>query len=198
MPELIFELGCEEIPADDLFILTDAMKRIAGDLFTSNRLVWTNLETEATPRRLTLCAEIEPQQQDLREQKMGPPRKVAVDPAGQPTPAGLGFAKNAGIPFRKLQFVTTPKGEYLSAEILLRGKPTASVLKGIIPQVVSQLPFHKFMRWNSSDFVFGRPIRSILCLFAGKVIPLQIAGVKSGKHTFGHRFLGKKKLEVTT
>jgi glycyl-tRNA synthetase beta chain len=198
MPELIFELGCEEIPADDLFVLPDAVKRIAAELFTSNRLVWANLETEATPRRLTLRTELEAQQQDLREQKMGPPRKVALDPAGQPTAAGLGFAKNAGVPFKKLKFVSTPKGEYVSAEILIRGKNTVSVLKDLLPQLVRQLPFHKYMRWDSSDFVFGRPIRSILCLFGSKVIPLQIAGVKSGKYTFGHRFLGKKKLEVTT
>ena len=198
MPELIFELGCEEIPAADLFVLPDAMKRITADAFTSNRLIWNNMETEATPRRLMLWADVESEQQDLREQKMGPPRKVALDATGQPTPAGLGFAKNAGVPFKKLQVVSTPKGEYLSAEILIRGKATSSVLKNVLPQIVSQLPFHKYMRWDSSDFVFGRPIRSILCLFGGKVIPLKIAGVRSGKYTFGHRFLGKRKLEVTS
>ena len=198
MSELIFELGCEEIPAADLLVLPDAMKRIASDAFTSNRLIWNNMETEATPRRLLLRADVESQQQDLREQRMGPPRKVALDQAGQPTPAGLGFAKNAGVRFKQLKVVTTPKGEYLCAEILIRGKAATSVLKTLLPYIVSQLPFHKYMRWDSSDFVFGRPVRNILCLFGGKVIPLQIAGVRSGKYTFGHRFLGKRRFEVTS
>src|SRR5262245_21293993 len=113
MPELLFELGCEEIPAEDLFVLPEELKRIAAKTFEDNRLVFSGLETEATPRRLVLRAEIEDMQKDLREEKMGPPRKVAIDTNGDPTPAGLGFAKNMGLTFSKLKFVTTPKGEYL-------------------------------------------------------------------------------------
>jgi glycyl-tRNA synthetase beta chain len=196
MSELLFELGCEEIPAEDLFVLPEELKRIATKTFEENRLVFSGLETEATPRRLVLRAEIEAMQKDLREEKTGPPKKVAIDSNGDPTPAGLGFAKNCGIPFTKLKFVVTPKGEYLSAEILVKGKPAKTILKQLIPPILSQLPFHKFMRWESNGYQFGRPIRRILCLYGDDVIPLEIAGVKSGKHTFGHRFLGQKKIAV--
>ena len=198
MPELLFELGCEEIPAEDLFVLPDELKQKAASLFDANRLVSSGLETESTPRRLVLRADVESRQKDLREAKMGPPRKVAIDTEGQWTPAGMGFAKNAGVPIEKLKFVTTPKGEYLSAEILVKGRAAAAVLKELLPVLVSQLPFHKFMRWESGNFVFGRPIRNMLCIFGGKVIPLEIAGVKAGKYTFGHRFLGKKKLAANS
>jgi glycyl-tRNA synthetase beta chain len=196
MVELLFELGCEEIPADDLFVLPEKIQIIASSLFQTNRLVFKDLETNATPRRLVLRAMIDPIQQDLRELKTGPPKKVAIDQNGEPTPAALGFAKNAGVPFKKLEFVNTPKGEYLSAQILIKGKATKTVLKEIIPTMISQLPFHKFMRWESSGFQFGRPIRNILFLYDGKVIPLRITEVKSGKYTFGHRFLGQRKIAV--
>lgn len=196
MAELLLEVGCEEIPAADLLILPDALKRIASALFDSNRLVANLLETEVTPRRLVLRADLELKQQDLHEQKIGPPVKVAIDAGGQPTPAGLGFAKNAGVPFEKLKVVSTGKGDYLSVEIRIKGKSTAVVLKEVLPTIVSQLPFQKYMRWGSENFVFGRPIRNVLCLFAGKVVPLQIAGVPAGKYTFGHRFLGKNKFAV--
>ncbi len=198
MPELLFELGCEEIPADDLFVLSGELVRIASAAFEQNRLVHSNLETQSTPRRLVLKADIEARQKDRREQKLGPPRKVALDASGNATPAGAGFAKNAGIPFQKLKFVTTPKGEYLCAEILQKGKPATSVLKQIIPEIVAKLPFHKFMRWDNSNFVFGRPVRKLLLLFGGKVISLRIAGVSAGKNTFGHRFLGENKIPVTS
>src|SRR4029078_9056892 len=144
MPELLFELGCEEIPAEDLFVLPQELKRIATKSFEENRLDFSGLETETTPRRLVLRAEIEAMQKDLREEKTGPPKRVAIDTNGDPTPAGLGFAKNCGMPFTKLKFVTTPKGEYLSAEILVKGKPTPNILKQILPSILSQLPFHKF------------------------------------------------------
>src|SRR4026208_1497270 len=172
MPELLFELGCEEIPADDLFVLPEELARIASSAFESNRLVFTGVQAEATPRRLALRAEIESMQKDLQEQKMGPPKKVAIDSNGDPTPAGLGFAKNSGVPFKKLKFIDTPKGEYLAAEIHIKGKPTATVLKEIFPTILSQLPFHKFMRWESSAYQFGRPIRRIVFLYGGAVIAL--------------------------
>src|SRR5262245_10242025 len=113
MPEFLFEIGCEEIPAEDLLRLPEELRQSAQKAFETNRIPGSNVKTFATPRRLTLAAILDSMQQDLIEQRMGPARKVAFDAAGNPTPAGLGFAKSAGVPFEKLTIVTTPKGEYL-------------------------------------------------------------------------------------
>lgn len=198
MSELLLEVGCEEIPAEDLSILPAELRKRAAEAFENNRLVYTNLETYATPRRLTLKAEIEDMQPDLREERMGPPRKIAVDSNGRPTPAGAGFARNLKIPFRRLKTVSTPKGEYLCGEILIKGKRTARVLQEIIPRLILDLPFHKFMRWESETLLFGRPIRNLLLLFGEKTIPIKIGSVRSGRYTFGHRFLGQKKIPVSS
>ena len=45
------------------------------------------------------------------------------------------------------------------------------------------------MRWGSADFRWVRPLQSILCLFDGKVVPFQVAGISSGDTTRGHRFM---------
>ncbi len=196
MPELLFEIGCEEIPAEDLMRLPDEFKELAQKAFESNRIQCSRVETYATPRRLTLVADLRSMQQDLREQRMGPAKKVAFDSAGNPTPAGLGFAKSAGIPFEKLMVVSTPKGEYLSAEILEPGRKTTEVLLDIIPPVVKGLSFRKFMKWGSEEFAFGRPVRNLVLLFDNEVIPLTLAGVTPGRFSFGHRFMGSGKIEV--
>lgn len=196
MPELLFEIGCEEIPAEDLLRLPAELKQLAEKSFETNRIQCSGLKTYATPRRLTLTADLDSMQQDLKEQRMGPARKVAFDAAGNPTPAGLGFAKSAGIPFEKLTITSTPKGEYLSAEILVAGRKTSEVLLEIIPAIIKGLSFRKFMKWGSEDFSFGRPIRNLLLLFDNETIPLTIAGVSSSRFTFGHRFMGQKKIEV--
>jgi len=73
-------------------------------------------------------------QKDLREERLGPPKKVAFNAEGKPASAGLGFAKNLGIPFEQLKIVETPRGEYLAAEVLQKGKPAAEVLAEIIPR----------------------------------------------------------------
>src|SRR5262245_61391432 len=122
MPELLFEIGCEEIPADDLLRLPEEFKQLSQKAFESNRIQCSDLKTYATPRRLMLVADLHSMQQDLKDQRMGPARKVAFDASGNPTQAGLGFAKSVGIPFEKLSISSTPKGEYLSAEILIAGR----------------------------------------------------------------------------
>ena len=196
MPELLFEIGCEEIPAEDLIRLPGEFKQSAQKSFETNRIHCSDVKTFATPRRLTLVADLEAMQQDLKEQRTGPARKVAFDAAGNPTPAGLGFAKSAGLPFEKLGITSTPKGEYLIAEILVAGRKTRDVLMEIIPAIIKGLSFRKFMKWGSEDFSFGRPIRNLVLLFDNETIPLTIAGVSSSRFTFGHRFMGKNKIEV--
>lgn len=198
MPELLFELGCEEIPADDLFVLPEELKRLATEAFRENRLKVSALEVQATPRRLFLFAGMDSWQSDLSEEKMGPPKKVAFTADGKPAPAGLGFAKNLGIPFESLKVVQTPKGEYLAGDILVKGLPAAEVLRDIIPALILKLPFKKFMKWGAGDFVFGRPIRNVLFLFDGEVIPVSLAGIFSGRNTFGHRFLGARTIPIGT
>jgi glycyl-tRNA synthetase beta chain len=110
----------------------------------------------------------------------------------------MGFAKNTGVSFDQLKIVDTPKGEYMACEVLSKGKATPEILKELIPPFVAKLPFKKFMRWGTADFVFGRPIRNIVLLFDREVVPLTIAGVPSGRMTFGHRFLGNQKIRIDT
>jgi glycyl-tRNA synthetase beta chain len=196
MPELLFEIGCEEIPAEDLIRLPNEFKQLAQKSFESNRIQCSDVKSFATPRRLTLVANLESMQQDLKEQRMGPARKVAFDAAENPTPAGLGFAKSAGVPFEKLSITSTAKGEYLFAEILVAGRKTRDVLMELLPAVVKGLSFRKFMKWGSEDFSFGRPIRNLVLLFDNETIPLNIAGVSSSRFSFGHRFIGNRKIEV--
>jgi glycyl-tRNA synthetase beta chain len=196
MPELLLEVGCEEIPAEDLFVLQDEIPAKAKEAFQANRISCKYAEAQVTPRRLALKADLDAMQQDLQEVRMGPPRKVAFDAAGNPTPAGLGFAKNLGVTLEQLKTVDTPKGEYLACEILVKGKPTSVILPELISTLVSSLSFKKYMRWGTVDFVFGRPIRNLVLLFQREVIPLTIAGVSSDRFTFGHRFLGKAKISV--
>lgn len=198
MPELLLEIGCEEIPADDLLILPGVLKEQAAKDFETNRLICNALEVYVTPRRLTLFAEIELLQRDLREERTGPPKKVAFGADGNLTAAGLGFAKNLGIPPEQLKIIQTPKGEYIAAEILETGKPSAEILKEIIPPLILRLPFRKFMKWGSENIVFGRPIRRLVFLFNGEIVPITIAGVSSSRFTFGHRFLGSDRIEVTS
>jgi glycyl-tRNA synthetase beta chain len=206
--ELLLEIGLEEMPASWLPGLTTQIgARLSDRLSEAGLPVKVAIEAHATPRRLTACVpELVDRQDDRDETVMGPPVSAAFDAEGHPTNAGLGFARKLNVDFDALVPVDTPKGKYLSYARRIRGRATVDVLPDVLAKVLRDLVFPKHMRWDAqlddgrAEFVFGRPIRWLLFLYGGRVVPFTIArlanassprvqDVTSGAVTYGHRFL---------
>ena len=136
-------------------------------------------------------------QEDVVREVMGPPKAIAYDSVGEPTRAAMSFAEKQGIPVSKLSIVNTPKGEYLAAKQIVIGRPAAKILEEVLPQAIQEISWPRSMYWTGAHGPrFIRPIRWIVALLEGKVVPFTFAGVHSGSHTDGHRFLGKKNIPV--
>jgi glycyl-tRNA synthetase beta chain len=206
--ELLIEIGVEELPAAWLPALTRQLaERVEARLNEHRVPPGAPVESFSTPRRLTArVARIAERQEDLDETINGPPVSAAFGPDGQPTPAALGFAKKQGVPFEQLARVSTPKGEYLAAHKRHRGKSAVDTLPDILIGVLRDLSFPKQMHWDArledgrGELVFGRPIRWLLFLYGGRVVPFtigrtpgaagpQVQDIESGAVTYGHRFL---------
>ena len=206
--ELLLELGLEEIPASWLPALTTQVGVVLEAKLKEARLTTEDpIETFSTPRRLTVrCAHISERQTDLEELVTGPPVSAAISADGKLTPAGAGFVKKQGATDDQIERVKTPKGEYIAIRKHQRGKATVDVLPDVLTGVLRGLSFPKQMRWDAllndgkGELPFGRPIRWILYLYGGRVVPFTIgrsplaAGsrvqdVSSGANTYGHRFL---------
>jgi glycyl-tRNA synthetase beta chain len=206
--ELLLEIGVEEMPASWLPGLTTQLgERLLARLTESGLPVKVAIESHSTPRRLTACVpELVDRQEDRDENVMGPPVSAAFDAEGHPTNAGLGFARKLGVDFDAIKKVDTPKGQYLTYNRWIRGKATVDVLPDVLSKVLRDLTFPKHMHWDAQledgkiEFTFGRPIRWLLFLYGGRVVPFTIArhalassprvqDVSSGAVTYGHRFL---------
>ena len=206
--ELLIEIGVEELPAAWLPGLTRQLgERVEAGLKQARIAPGAPVETYSTPRRLTArLAKIAERQIDLEEVVTGPPVSAAFGPDGSPTPAAVGFARKLGVTLADLGRTAGPKGEYLTYLKRQRGRSAADALPELLGGVLRDLSFPKQMRWDAtlddgrSEFVFGRPIRWILFLYGGRVVPFTIgraasaAGpavqdVVSGALTYGHRFL---------
>jgi len=197
MSELLLEIGTEEIP--DWMIpaaLADFERRFAGAIKKFELGDGVSTSTEATARRLVLFANGLPSGQADREETLtGPPKSVAFDADGNPTKAGEGFARKAGVAFSELQ--VDEKGK-LFVSRTVTGRSTADVLSEVLPQIILSITFPKQMYWaGKSGPRFIRPIRWLVCLLDGQVVPFEIAGVASGDSTCGHRRLGGNRLTVT-
>ncbi len=127
---------------------------------------------------------------DVREERKGP----RVD---APEAAIKGFLKSAGLnSVDQAGKRDDKKGTYYVALIEKRGRPTAEVVAEIVPEIVRNFPWPKSMRWGSGKLRWVRPLHSILCLFDGKVVEFEIAGIKAGKKTRGHRFMAPEPFAV--
>ena len=192
MPELLFELGLEEIPARMIAAAEAELARGVEAALTRAHLLdaAAAVTSYSTPRRLAVRVEgVLSRQLDSQEQLTGPSWKAAF-PNGEPGPAALAFAKKAGVPVTALEKITTPKGEYASAVQLRPGQTAETVLSEALPQEIAALTWPKTMYWRANKPErFVRPLRWLLCLLDANVVPLEFAGIRAGNLSYGHRVL---------
>jgi len=198
--EFLLELGCEEIPADLISRACEELKaslekHLAAAALSDGAVV----EAFGGPRRLAaVIRNLRLKQQDVVREVTGPSKAAAYDAQGLPTQAAAGFAAGKGVRVEDLFVVKLPKGEFAAARQLTRGRPTAEVLREIAPRSLAEIAWPKTMRWPApGNPRFIRPVRWLVALFAGRVVPFEFAGVRSGSHTQGHRFLGRRSIPVT-
>jgi glycyl-tRNA synthetase beta chain len=192
--ELLLEIGTEELPYEFIAPALASLKEQAERLLSEARLSCGSIQTYGTPRRLALVVEgLAIHQVAVVKEAMGPSKMVAFDPAGQPTKAAIGFAAGQGVPVDSLQVRQTPKGDYLFAVKRDAGRSAKLVLPEVLPQLIGKLSFPKAMKWNEAGVRFARPVRWLLALFAGKVLPVEAAGIKAGNRTYGHRVMSSGK-----
>ena len=191
MPDLLLELFSEEIPARMQAGAARDLERLMVGALTDRGFLFEGIKAFGGPRRLTLAiAGLPAQQKDVREELKGP--KVDA-----PAAAIDGFLKKTCLTRDQLKVETTPKGDVYIAVIERKGRETPHVLAETIPDVMAKLPWPKSMRWKPGSSVrWVRPLHSILCTFDGELVPFSFAGVSSGLHTRGHRFLSEGKIEA--
>ena len=183
---------CRGVPYQFIAPALVSLRDAAARLFEEARLSSGTVATYGTPRRLVLVVEnLALHQTGVKKEVMGPSRSVGFDQQGQPTKAAIGFATGQGLSVENLQVRQTSKGEYLFAVKEDAGRAAKTVLLELLPQLIGQLSFPKAMKWNEAAVRFARPVRWLVALFDGAVVPMEAAGIKAGNRTYGHRVMGR-------
>ena len=199
MPDLLLEVGTEELPASYIRPALTQMARAVCSTLEDARLVCGRPRTAGTPRRLAVwLPDIPARQADVEVELTGPPAKVAFDNSGRPTRAAMGFARAHGLTVDDVVRVQTPKGEYCAVRKSESGRAAADILADMIPRVLEGVGFPKSMRWPEAAPAFGRPIRWLVALLGEEVVPCDSFGVSSGRVTEGHPFLAPGELTIAS
>ncbi len=190
---LLLEIGTEEIPAHAMPNILDQLKTSAEAIFKDNRIAIGAIKTLGTPRRLALLIDgVATRQADVSEERRGPSSKIAFDAEGKPSKAAIGFARGQKV---KPEELITRDG-YVYAVIHQAGRPTDELLKEMLPKIICGLSFPNNMRWGDLDFKFIRPIRWLVALLDEEIIAFELANVKSGRISRGHRFLSAGEFSI--
>ena len=198
MPDILLEIGTEEIPARMIDSARDELARRLADLLQREHLAENPaMQAFSTPRRLAVIATgVSAAQPDVREQVTGPSLKVAYKD-GAPTPAAEAFARKVNVPVGALTKATTPKGEYLAATVEKKGRSASDILAESLPKEIAGIYWAKSMYWRGKSAErFVRPVRWLVTLLDGDVVGLEFAGIRAGRTSQGHRILSSGALEI--
>ncbi|HXP84263.1 MAG TPA: glycine--tRNA ligase subunit beta [Bryobacteraceae bacterium] len=179
--EFLLEIGTEEIPH---WMIPGALAQLQ-----KLALFGGDISVDATPRRLVVRASGIPERTPDREQVIKGPPLASGEKAAE------GFAKKQGADASALR----QAGNYYELVKRIPGRAVRDMLAESLPGAVLGLQWPKTMYWTGGKNGprFTRPIRWIVALLADEVIPFEIAGVKSGNVTRGHRKLGSSAIPVT-
>ena len=180
MPQLLLELFSEEIPARMQAQAGRDLARMAGEHLTKAGLTWDSLTAFAGPRRLTLVVEGLPAETPARSEEIKGPRANAPDQAIE------GFLRKTGLTRADL---TERDGVFFAVQATA-GRRATDIVAEAVPAIMAAFPWPKSMRSGTSSFRWVRPLKRIVCLFDGAVVPFEAGGVASGDITQGHRFMG--------
>ena len=192
MSELLLELLCEEIPARMQARAAEDLRAMLVEGLGKSGLAHGAANGFVTPRRLTAVVEgVAAKSADVEEEKKGPR-------VGAPEAAVQGFLKGAGIGSLAEATIVSDakKGDYYIAKLKKPGQVAEIIIADLVPDILARFAWPKSMRWGSHKMRWVRPLKSILCVLGGKVVPFEVEGITSGAITRGHRFHSEGAIEV--
>jgi glycyl-tRNA synthetase beta chain len=169
LPDLLFEIGCEELPAGACADAANQLVPLAGE-----QLGVRPVEIYVGPRRLAFVLP------DLPERT--PDTWVQGPPEHLREKAAEGFARKQGVAVGELEV----RNGFLGVQV--PGKPVREVLPQQLAGIVRGLQFTKTMRWPGTDLRFPRPVRWFCALLDAEPVQVAIDGIPSGNLTYGRRF----------
>ncbi|MBU0606512.1 MAG: glycine--tRNA ligase subunit beta [Armatimonadetes bacterium] len=199
MPDLLIEIGVEEIPADVIVPALEQMRVALDEGLTALRLTHGEARVYGTPRRLAaIVADVAERQPDEVKEIKGPPASAAFGEDRQPTKAAQGFAAKNGLSVDELRVEETDKGAFVFATVTEQGRPAAEVIPGLLEGMMTGFVFPKTLKWGDLEERFARPVRWLVALLGDTVLDWEFARVKAGRTTRGHRFLGSDDIEIAS
>jgi len=208
--DFLLEIGSEELPAVFIPLGCRNLKQAIEKLLKTQELSFEEVQVFGAPRRLSVIVKNLIQgTEDTSVNRKGPPLSLAFDEKGAVTKQGVGFFQSIGtlenptldaVKQGKITGVSIQEvkgNDYLCCTIEKKGISTAEILSTHLPKLITDLSFPKKMRWADLDLAYARPLHWIVALLGNDIVPFSLAGIQSGKTSYGHHQLNPKPFEIS-
>ncbi len=198
---VLFELGVEEMPPAFQLSAKAEMEEKIKFFVNLNNLKWNqeNYKVEISARRLSVQFFKIPKMEESRTEEIwGPAERIAKNPDGSLSPAGMGFCKKNNVDPAKVTVKTKTDGSFLYLEKHIQGRDFPSLLAEKFKEWCYELKAPLKMKWLPQEISpqFIRPVRWIVALVNDKVIKLDMFGLNSGRYTCGQRILFPNEIAI--
>ena len=187
MSEFFLELFSEEIPSK---LQVNARKSLQENLkkfFEENEIfIKGKFNIFSTPNRLVVHIDKIIKQISKKSEEIRGPNTISPDKALE------GFLRSNNINKSQVFIKKTEKGEFYFYKKPSHKLNTADLLKESIPNVLSKITWNKSMKWGDYNLFWGRPLKSILCIFDGKKLDFNFNHIISSNTTFVDKELEEK------
>lgn len=186
MAEFFLELFSEEIPARMQEAAAEQLAKLVGAQLAP--LSPRDIKAFGAARRIAVVASIDAEVPESASEVRGP--KLSAPPQ-----ALEGFLRKNGAAREEL----VEEDGYFLLRRNLPSRPAGELIAGEFAQALAGFGWPKSMRWGQSGaFTWVRPLRRVVCLLDGAVIPFTLGPVASGDQSEGHRFLAPGAFRVTS
>jgi len=177
MPDLLVEIGCEELPAAACREARAQLPGVLAGALERARLTAAETAVHVAPRRLAVIARGLPDAAaGERLHRRGP----RLDAAEQ---ARAGFTRSAP-PFARV----VEREGFLWIEGEAPSTPVTELIPALVSEIAGGVRFRSSMRWDGGRF--SRPVRWLAVCLDGAPAAGSAFGLDAGSTSRGHRVLG--------
>ena len=178
MSEFFLELFSEEIPVSLQKNLRKGMLEGIKKTLDDKSINYKKKFSLSTPNRLVIVFQGLEKEVEIKSEEIKGPSISALPQALE------GFLKSKNISKNDIFKKRIDKGEFYYFKTKKKKLKTYDVLSENLPKIISDFKWKKSMKWGNFDLNWGRPLKSILCVFDKKVVNFKLNHLKSSNTTY--------------
>ena len=187
MSQFFLELFSEEIPVTLQKNLRKGLLEDINKILKKNLIKSRKGFSISSPNRLIIVFEGVDKEITTKSEEIKGPN------ISSPTQAIQGFLKSQKITKKDIYKKKTDRGEFYFFKTREKKIKTIDVLKDNLPKIIGDFKWKKSMKWGNFDLNWGRPLKSILCVFDKKIVNFSFFHLNSSDLTYLDKDLEEKK-----